>query len=584
MTVDAQRAKDILNEYHSKWVNCLYSIDHITESFDTSIQDDVLQVQEAIQKEKQIIMRLYKALKDNELLESADVSEQFKQLASKVHYGQQIIQQLIYFKTNTNQIPSLFLYNPIEYEKLNPFQKLLYYMYDYFESNRFRKYGEYCYSEICNPNPTKAWKMTHKIIDVVNQQFNMLNNYQHWIYLTSSKDMDKRLSEYLIRAEDARFPTLKKHRNIFSFRNGIYISLVRSTKTDCFIPYSSPQYNTLDDKYISCKYFDTDFTDSTDTPVLDSIFQYQNLSEDVIAINKMFLGRMLYKTGQLDNWQVILMLIGCGGTGKSTINNIVRLFYDHEDVGIMGNNHQKTFGLADIYDKFAFIAPEIKRDWNIDQAEFQEIVSGGKININIKHKASQMVQWTAPGMLGGNENPGFVDNATSIQRRVVITRFDQKVQNVLPDLHIRLEHEISQILKSCNLLYLHFNNKYKNVDIWNWLPKYFKDTQNIMANSTNSLHAFINSSAVVLNADSFMPMSVFFKHFNIFCHENNFKKQKINVDFYQAPFDKFKISVVIKNKVRYSGTLYKNEKILYGIDMVSNQDETIVIENEDCIY
>lgn len=580
MSDDARRMIDILNEYHSKWMNCSYLIDNIAECFETSIQDNASQVQDAIHKEKQITLRLYKGLKDTNLLENTEISEQFKQLVSKVHYGQQVIQQVLYFKSNYNQIPSLYLYNPIEYEKMNPFQKLLYYMYDYFESNRIRKYGEFCYSEICNPNPTKAWKIRSKIIDVVNEQCNMLHNYQQWLHLTTSKDMDKRLAEYLIRAEDLRFPTLKKHRNIFSFKNGIYISLIRSTNNDCFIPYSSDRYKLLDDKYISCKYFDIDFTESTETPVLDSIFRYQNLSEEVIEINKMFLGRMLYKTGQLDNWQVILMLIGCGGTGKSTINNIVRLFYEHEDVGIMGNNHQRTFGLADIYDKFAFIAPEIKRDWNIDQAEFQEIVSGGKININIKHKSSQMVQWTAPGMLGGNENPGFVDNATSIQRRVVITRFDHKVRNIIPDLHIQLENEISQILKACNLIYLQYITKYKNVDIWNWLPQYFKDTQNIMANSTNSLHAFINSSSVILQDDQYIPMSVFFKHFNTFCYENNLKKPKINVDFYKAPFDKFNIRVVIKDKVRYSGTLYKNESILYGIDMVSNQYSLVSADHD----
>ena len=102
-----------------------------------------------------------------------------------------------------------------------------------------------------------------------------------------------------------------------------------------------------------------------------------------------------------------------------------------------------------------------------------------------------------------------------------------------------------------------------------------------MANSTNSLHAFINSSAVILQYDKYIPMSVFFKHFNTFCYENNLKKPKINVDFYRAPFDKFNINVVIKDKVRYSGTLYKNESILYGIDMVSNQYELFLGDDNE---
>jgi phage/plasmid-associated DNA primase len=45
------------------------------------------------------------------------------------------------------------------------------------------------------------------------------------------------------------------------------------------------------------------------------------------------------------------MLLGTGGTGKSTINNIVRMFYDSEDVAVIGNNFQTLFGLADIYEK-----------------------------------------------------------------------------------------------------------------------------------------------------------------------------------------------------------------------------------------
>jgi hypothetical protein len=560
-----------LSEYYVKWNDCPANVNDFVERFEITSLDDSQHVCEKVQSEMQIIFRLHKFLLDNELMKEKEISDQFNRICYRIHYAHQIIQQMMYFKNDSLQAPCLFMHNPVEYEKLNPFQKLVYFIYDFFESNKYRKFGEFCYEEIHNPHPTKAWVSKKRIIEVINEQFGMLNNYNNWLLFTSSKDMDKRLTDYIMRSEDKRFPTLKKHRNIFSFNNGIYISFVRSTGLDCFIAYESPRYRTLDDSYIACRYFDRPFTESTETPILDSIYKYQNLSDDVISINKMFLGRMLYKTGQLDNWQVILMLIGCGGTGKSTISNIVRLFYDHEDVGIMGNNHQKTFGLADIYDKFAFIAPEIKRDWNIDQAEFQEIVSGGKININIKHKASVMVQWTAPGMLGGNENPGFVDNASSIQRRVVVTRFDQKVENVVTDLNHQLENEISEILKSCNQHYLRYVKSNHNMDIWKWLPPYFLETQKIMASASNSLHAFLDSSLLIKKDTKFIPMSIFFRHFNDFCKENNFTKPKINVDFYRSPFQKFGVKVVTKAKTRYAGILYKNDSILYGIDLVSNQ-------------
>ena len=565
----SNRNLQTLDEFYTKWSQCPDIVHEIHRRFGIT-NDDAVHVDECIDNEKQIVFRLHQALLTEDLLKNKTVCEQFNLICCKIHYGQQVLKQIQYFKSNVTSIPSLFMFNPVEYDKLNPFQKLTFFLYDFFESNRFRKLGEYCYEEIRNPYPTKAWIQKKKIIDVVHEQFGMLKNYTYWLLFTTTKDMDKRITEYLCRSEDSRFPTLKKHRNIFSFTNGIYISLVRSTMTDCFIAYGSEQYKMLDDSYVACRYFDQPFTNSTETPVLDSIFKYQQLDADVISVNKMFLGRMLYKVGQLDNWQVILMLIGCGGTGKSTINNIVRSFYDHEDVGILGNNHQKTFGLADIYDKFAFIAPEIKRDWNIDQAEFQEIVSGGKININIKHKSSQMVQWTAPGMLGGNENPGFVDNASSIQRRVVVTRFDIKVDDVITDLNNRLDNEISQIIKSCNLQYLKYVKLYQNKDIWKWLPPYFIKTQRIMASASNSLHAFLDSTLLRKDSEAYMPMSIFFKQFNEFCKENNFMKPKINVDFYKAPFSKFDIRIVTKDKVRYDGRIFRNESILYGVDLITN--------------
>lgn len=234
----------------------------------------------------------------------------------------------------------------------------------------------------------------------------------------------------------------------------------------------------------------------------------------------------------------------------------------------MGNNYQKTFGLSDIYDKFVFIAPEIKRDWGIDQAEFQEIVSGGTVNVNIKHKQSVKVLWKAPGMLGGNENPGFVDNASSIQRRVVVTRFDKKVVSGDPQLYKRLEDEMDCILKHCNSRYLEFVNTSAHKDIWTFLPNYFLETQSLMASASNSLFAFLDSDIVEINKDNYIPMEEFFKRFNVFCSDNNFQRPKINVDFYRSPFSKYDLQVQKCNKKypKNQGKMYRNTNFIIGID------------------
>lgn len=561
-----------LFQYHDKWNFSDNLIVNIQEKFsirlDFHMKDEI---DEMIGLEKKVIVELFKHLTELKLLEDRETNNKFQELASKVHYAQQLIYQYLAFNKKLGNDTSMFMFTEFKYNELKPFQKLLFYLFDFMEANNFKRVGEYVYEEIRNPYATHAWKSRCKIIDLVNEQFTMTKNYTHWILFTTNKDMDKHLTEHLIRTKDNRFPLLKKHRNIFAFKNGIYISKKRARYPeidDCFVEYDSPMASVLDRSYVACKYFDIEFTSSCDTPVLDSIFLYQGLSPEVIEINKMFIGRMLYNIGQLDNWQVILMLLGTGGTGKSTINNIVRMFYDSEDVAVIGNNFQTLFGLADIYEKFAFIAPEIKKDWKIDQAEFQEIVSGGKLNINIKHQSSVMVDWKTPGMLGGNESPGFVDNASSIQRRIVVTRFDKKVQYGDPDLSKKLELEVGNILKCCNTLYLKYVHLHGRQDIWNWLPTYFIDTQQLMATAVNPLIAFLKSNKVELFVSNKIPMDIFFKQFNMFCTDNNFRKPRITVDFYRAPFAKMNIELMTLTDT-YNSKLYSNTVFLVGVDVIN---------------
>lgn len=533
-------------------------------------------------------------LKNRKLMdtkENAQLLVDYNRLLEKIHYAKQLVSDFSSYDRvkdshdyNANIDTTMFKFVPIVYENLKPFQKLIFKMIDYMDRSELRRVDDMCYEQIrVNDYGTHAWKPVCTIIEIVNSVCNMVSDFGNWTLLTTAKELDKQLNDHLVRTKDPRFPVLVRDRHVFSFKNGIYFTKTEEQFTDRFVKYDSPDFVSLDKGIVSCKYFDMDFAYPDDgtlpediaTPVLDSVYQYQNLDPDVAVINKMLLGRMLYNVGELDNWQVIPFLLGAGGTGKSTINNIVRTFYENEDVGILGNNYQKIFGLADIYDKFAFIAPEIKRDWGIDQAEFQEIVSGGKVNVNIKHKPSVRIEWTAPGMLGGNENPGFVDNASSIQRRVVVTRFDRKVTKGDPQLGKKLEKEISAIMRQCNLYYLRYCEQYAKKDLWNVLPDYFIDTQKMMAAASNSLFAFLDSDCLVFSEDLYMPLDEFFKRFNAFCTENNLQKPKINVDLYRSPFSKYNLVVETKANKKYpvqGGRMYKNATFITGVDLKLDDD------------
>lgn len=589
-----EKLVEVLHKYERKWdfeVTASTFIEIIQNKLDLDDLNDFEKVNQAFDCTNKILITIGSELKKRELIDSKEHIEtllNYNKLLEKVHYAKNMLLHFVHYERakdsghdyNANVDTTMFKFVPVVYDDLKPLQKLLYKVIDYMDRSQYRRVDDTCYEEVrVNGHGTHAWKPKCTIMEVINSFCNMITDFGNWKLLTTSRELDKQINDHLLRTKDPRFPALKKDRNVFSFRNGIYFSC-REGYTDAFVRYDSDEYRLLDTNIVSCKYFNLDFEytqhginpSDIQTPTLDSIYEYQNLPPEVIVINKMLLGRMLYNVGQMDNWQIVPFLLGSGGTGKSTINNLVRTFYDHEDVGIMGNNYQKTFGLADIYDKFAFIAPEIKRDWGIDQAEFQEIVSGGKINVNIKHKPSVRVEWTAPGMLGGNENPGFVDNACSIQRRVVVTRFDRKVMKGDPQLGKKLENEIGAIMRQCNLYYLQYAEKYCNKDIWNVLPEYYLETQRLMASASNALFAFMDSDLVEYGDELYIPMDEFFKRFNIYCSENNLQKPKINVDFYRSPFAKYNLDVLTRTTKKYLGRAYKNTNFIMGVDLKKMDD------------
>lgn len=539
------------------------------------------------------LFKIGNAFRKNGIFESDKaIHLRYNRLMEKFYFLQHIVKYFILLEKSVNSenyevSEEGLMVIPFASDKLKNFQKMVIKLLDVFETKRYRKIDGDLYEEI---GETHAWKRSMTIHEFVHRNCCMAVDYENWFLMTSAKDMDKQLVNYFTHCVDDRLPKLEKNRNLFSFKNGIYMSLFdEDLKQDKFIEYDTFEHKALSKNEVSCKYIDKVFRyiNETDprnipTPYLDSIYTYQELSPEVIEINKMFLGRMLYNVSYLDNWQVISMLLGCGGTGKSTIHNVVRMFYESQDIGIMSNNYQKVFGLSDIYDKFAFIAPEIKKDWSIDQAEFQEIVSGGKVNVNIKNKSSINIEWQTPGMLAGNENPGFVDNASSIQRRMVCTRFDNKVKDGDPLLSKRLEDEVDCIMKQCNLYYLEFVRRYGDKDIWSWLPPYFLETQTMMACASNALIAFLNSDVVCYGEGHEVPMDDFWKKFNSFCSENNFKRPNITVDMYKAPFSKYSVRVEKKRNNKYPNTPYgrilKNATFLVGIGF--NQVEEVE-EDED---
>lgn len=485
-----------------------------------------------------------------------------------------------------NMDVNLFRFKAIDLNENSKYQNFLLYVLESFYKKGYGRYNGSVYSKILvndkennNMFDSKAWKYIGNINEILYDLVSKETNYDQFINMTSTFGVIKNATEYITNCKDAQFKEINKDRTIFSFTNGIY-----KCRDNKFISYQSEEYKQENDT-CAAKYFDMGFELKDEwrdiyTPYFDSIFQYQELSDEVIEWIYVMTGRLIYEIGDKDGWQVMLFVQGQAGTGKSTYtNSVCKEFFDDEDVGIMSNNIQPKFGLSDLVNCKMWIAPEIKRDFSIEQGEFQSIITGEKVTINIKHQKSKFETWSSPGVMAGNECPDFVDNAGSIQRRLIPVRFTKKVKKGDLLLGKKMKGELANIIQKCNRAYIEYSDKYGTEDVWGVLPQYFKETQKELACSTNALISFLNSDRIKAGENKFIPEKIFIDEFNDYCKTNNYTKHRFNPDYYLGPFAQFDVKVQKNVRKEYNGHK-KVGTYFVGIDVDDVVGE-IVDENSD---
>lgn len=458
--------------------------------------------------------------------------------------------------------------------KTTPMQNLLLYLLDGAMEKRYRKSGGWMYEPVyIDGRNTHAWKPVCEIKDFVYSMLHKETCWEQWCNATASgtKNISAAI-EYLTHCQDYQLPELHKQRGVYSFRNGVYMA-----REDRFYAFDGGP--PLSEDVVACKFIDDELPCYPEmdwreipTPSLQSIMDYQQFDPEVCRWMYVMLGRLLYPLNELDSWQVIPFFKGMASSGKSTIIlKVCKIFYDAQDVGVLSNNVERKFGLSAFYDKCLFLAPEIKSDLAIEQAEFQSVVSGEDLQVNVKHKKAFATTWAVPGALAGNEVPAWADNSGSVQRRVVLWEFARAVVNGDMKLGEKLAIELPAILVKCNKAYLETVREFSHVNIWTILPRYFKDTRDQLARSVNSVEAFLAGTDVVYGEDLFCPMEDFRAALKTFEVSNNFKSKKYDADFFRGPFDKYGLRIE-RGKKPYRGT-NKTRDYVMGIDLNVQQDD-----------
>lgn len=498
----------------------------------------------------------------------------------------------------------MFRYSEMDYDTLGPCQSLILYILEQLQRKSYRRYvvddKGMCYQKVYNEKgqDTHAWKPAMSIKNFVLDMTRKELNANMWKNLTQSKENLKFVTQHLTDCLAPEFEDLEKDRHIFSFNNGIYITKVQITDDnddrlwkDQWIPFEGEGSKKIGASIVSSKYFDLYFEDCSNynnwfdiiklhCPNFKSVMDYQQWDEDVQKWLCILMGRMLYEVSELDDWQVYIFLLGTAGSGKSTIiENILKQFYEPIDVGIVGNNIEKKFGLSSVIKKKIVIGPEIKGNWGIDQAELQSMISGESVQVNEKHKTAYSTRFTAHMAIAGNIAPEFQDNSGSISRRTIVFPFDYKVKKGDAKLGHKIQKELAYIIQASNKGYLDAIYKYGKSSIWESLPPLFKETQESMAENTNALTHFLKTDLVILGKEQYCREKIFIAAFNDHCKQNHFPTNKWTSQYYSGPFADFGIKLCKNMRRRYPNRV--GEKVYSGSFIIGIDIKDIVMGDDD---
>lgn len=507
------------------------------------------------------------------------------------------------YESSMNTDTSFFRFIPHDMSTYTPYQKLLRYCIDTISANGYRRYNKELYKRCyIDGNFTYSWEKVFKTMKNISSMecfIQSITDYhthnEQWKWRTPKNLKDVALT--LETSIDHELIELKKDRNIFSFKNGVYITkIIRNGKYDhYFYKYGTGKCQYLNENSVAVNYIDSNFEfknleewKDIKIPIFQKIFDHQFKKEtDYNEIYELFygiLGRLLYNVNELDNWQIVPFLKGVGGTGKGMIIKFIGKIYNDNDVGTLGDNVESSFGLFPLSNKLLVVAPEIAEiATNLKQSVFQSMVSGENVNTPIKGiNGDGGMLWKIPMILAGNCLPNYIDNSQSLLRRYFVFPFMVLVPAHMKDsqLESKLDSELANFLQKINCAYLYLLNKLGNSDIKTILPKYFLDTVKDVSTDTNSFNQFLESEKVEYNPNYYCHPQEFYAIYKEHCRQNSIKVLKWNRDMYsgilqQITLDKgFDVIVEKKFSERVdSNGIMKKGKHIVGMRLVVEHNE-----------
>lgn len=446
-------------------------------------------------------------------------------------------------------------------DEYTPAQALMVSLYTQLAEMQYRRHRGMVFRQIftADGHPTRAWERVCTVKEFLHQHCGRLTHPERWRQLTRPH-VFRTVEEFLTEGTDPGFPEVSPNRHRYSFRNGVFDvdsltftayadpGLSRDFATCKFFdvdfepglpPVDARQPAALLRELLARPGLAPATHDELrgylarcavpgqreallaelretlpllgadvaplmpnplliDTPAINRIFDHQGLPQEVILWIWVMMGRMFFPLKSRDKWQTILFVKGIGGTGKSTLLEVVERFFQPDDVSVIGAKVEERFGLSAALKSLAWFCYEMKDSHGLGQAELQQMISGERMTIPEKFKEAASSVWTAPGMLAGNEPGGWADSSGAIARRLMVVVFGSPVQQADTHLFDAIEQEMGQVIKKAAYAYQAALEMVGTDGVWTHLPDYFRKTRRDLQAQINPLVAFLSADDYVV--------------------------------------------------------------------------------------
>jgi putative DNA primase/helicase len=173
-------------------------------------------------------------------------------------------------------------------------------------------------------------------------------------------------------------------------------------------------------------------------PAIDAFLQ--STIPDLVPLFEEIVG---YVATPDNRQQKAVMLIGPGGTGKSTAANLIRAFLGPENVASVALHQLEDdrFATADLYGRLANIFADLDARALRSSSMFKSITGGDRIRAERKHRDSFEFTPYARLIFSANEAPPTADNSDAFFERWLILPFESKHRGAAHcdrDLHAKL--------------------------------------------------------------------------------------------------------------------------------------------------